>query len=191
MTFILVNIEDVHGTRKEVLVQHSVQLREATKCSIEKIAKEIYRKKLLTEATKTSPIYDSIYTEFVAGMLYRKDISLLQDYCQQFLYCLISVGGPVEQGAISLAQAWEHEVLKRHELSLALKEPTLQFNKGKDCLQIELSSADDVSVKLQLLQRSFVFLLTDIKEYYQKSGEYELIKFASFFDEYNSCGVNR
>ena len=73
---------------QSVLKKQYVSLNNALKNNLKDVANEMYAEELISEKVKDSPTYDSVIHEFKAGMMYKKDITQLEEYCQTFLDCL-------------------------------------------------------------------------------------------------------
>ena len=107
---------------QSVLKKQYVSLNNALKNNLKDVANEMYAEELISEKVKDSPTYDSVIHEFKAGMMYKKDITQLEEYCQTFLDCLDngSQGGPAISAAQDLAEDWKKSVRKRHSISLSI-----------------------------------------------------------------------
>ena len=92
----------------------------ALRFCLEDIAKDMFSKGLTSESTMTSPNYDKVISEFKTGMKEKQDTPQLEKYCQLFLTCLSSQGGPAEAVAEDLAEQWKDEVQKELNISLSL-----------------------------------------------------------------------
>lgn len=84
------------------------------------IGNELYSKGIISQSVRTSGNFDAISSEFTAGLSLKKDIASIEGHCSVFLYCLISVGGPVEQAGNTLAQDWIKHVKDKHNIALCL-----------------------------------------------------------------------
>ena len=69
----------------------------ALRFCFEDIAKDMFSKGLISESTMTTPNYDTVISEFKAGMKEKQDTPQLEKYCRLFLTCLSSQGGPAKQ----------------------------------------------------------------------------------------------
>ena len=92
----------------------------ALRFCLEDVAKDMFSKGLILESTMTSPNYDTVISEFKAGMKEKQDTPQLEKYCRLFLTCLSSQGGPAEAVAEELAEQWKDEVQKELNISLSL-----------------------------------------------------------------------
>ena len=94
----------------------------------------MFSKNLISKVVKDSPTYDSVIHEFQAGMIYVKDITQLEEYCQKFLDCLYcgSQGGPAIFAAQNLTEEWKKDVQEVHSISLSIRCPKETQSKCKD-----------------------------------------------------------
>ena len=109
-------------TLRNVLTKQFSSLNGALKNCLKDVANEMYAEGLISNGVKDSPTYDSIIQEFKAGMIYMKDITQLEEYCQAFLDCLYngSQGGPAIFAAQNLAEEWKKDVQEVHSISLSI-----------------------------------------------------------------------
>ena len=107
---------------QSVLKKQFNSLNNALKNCLKDVANEMYAEGLISNEVKDKPTYDSIIQEFKAGMIYKKDISQLEGYCQTFLDCLYngSQGGPARGAAQNLAEEWKKDVHDIHSISLSI-----------------------------------------------------------------------
>ena len=180
-----VEAKRVRRILENVLRKRFSDLSKATKKCISEIAADMYSKNLISETVKDSPNYNDVIHEFVADMSFKNNVLALEDHCRLFLDCLINGGGPAKQAAYCLAKDWEQDVLREANISLCLYKEDIPKNISKEI--IPLSSEDQVARDLQNLQRKFVPLLTNIRNYFGelvKSGKFEVVNIARWAAEY-------
>ena len=119
---VIVDASELCKTLQSVLKKQFNSLKNALKNCLKDVANEMYAEELISNGVKDSPTYDSIIQEFKAGMIYRKDITQLEEYCQTFLDCLYngSQGGPARSAAQNLAEEWKKDVHNIHSILLSI-----------------------------------------------------------------------
>ena len=131
---VVVDTDKLHRTLQTVLKKQYTLLNDALESSLKDVANKMFEKGLISKVVKNSPTYDSVINEFQAGMRCMKDITQLEEYCQNFLDCLYygSQGGPATFAAHNLAEKWKRDVQELHSISLSFYCPKETQSKCKD-----------------------------------------------------------
>ena len=169
---------------KSVMRSHYYKLKEVMENCLEKVADEMYSKRLINREVRRLPTFDKMDVEFSALMsLYTDDVSKLEELCSSFLSCIASVEGPAKEEAIALAKDWECEVFKSHQMSFSLTKKATAFIQK----EVQLSAKDQLAKELQKLQKRYAILIVDITTYYATSGKHDVLRIARWvqtsFDE--------
>jgi hypothetical protein len=74
---------------------------------------------IIGAAEQLSPTCDGIITSFETGLLLKKNIPNIEDYCNRFIKGLANAGGPAKEAAGMLIEEWTSKIKK--ELFIELK----------------------------------------------------------------------
>ena len=131
---VLVDTDKLCKTLQSVLRKKYTLLNDALESSLKDVANKMFEKGLISKRVKDSPTYDSVIHEFQAGMRCVKDITQLEEHCQNFLDCFYygSQGGPALFAAQNLAEKWKKDVQELHSISLSFHCPKETQSKCKD-----------------------------------------------------------
>ena len=108
-----VDTDEICRTLKGVLKTKYASLSRSLKgTTLPSVAAEMYSKELISEVVKDNPTYESMISEFDAGLQFLESVSELENHCQLLLKCLSIQGSPVARAAKALAKDWNDEVNK-------------------------------------------------------------------------------
>ena len=92
---------------KTILQKHNAQLLKATRTCLEGFVADLYANGLITKTVKDTPNFNSIISEFEAGLDCERDATKLTKMWDLFLESLRKQRGPAESEAKHLDEEWK------------------------------------------------------------------------------------
>ena len=132
---IVIDTDKIRRTLQNTLIKQFSLLNDALKNCLKDVANIMFAEVLISKGVKDSPTFDSLIHEFQAGMMCKKDVTQLEEYCQKFLDCLYngSQGGPAISAAQNLTEKWKKDVHELHSISLSIHcSNETKYSKYKD-----------------------------------------------------------
>uniref|UniRef100_A0A1X7UGM1 Uncharacterized protein n=1 Tax=Amphimedon queenslandica TaxID=400682 RepID=A0A1X7UGM1_AMPQE len=174
---------DATVTVETTLRKHFAFLFRATEDCLESVTVEFFSKGLISRDVRKSPSFCKIENEFVASSSCEEDMTKLEEKCRNFVHCLAKAGGPAKDAAIALAEDWERDVLKEHNLRWSLM---IDIKTLTDLfLPSEIPLSSEVPQKVKELRKSFLSVMKHIRSYYNDCKQYNVEDFARYLtDDY-------
>ena len=107
------NIDDIKAVikvLKDTIQRNYSNLSDATEGCLKKIAEQMYSKGLVSKAVQTSPMFDSVMSEFEVTLQISNSIQQIEEKCNQFVQSLSCQGGPAQAAVKNLVEQWKDNI---------------------------------------------------------------------------------
>ena len=109
-------LDELRRIVKEVYTHSYAKINETVEDQIPAFAKQLFEREVIGRAVMRSNDYMKIINEFQAGLIWKKSIKDIEDYCQHFIDALVKLGGQAKEVATNLKKEWSDAVWKRQRI---------------------------------------------------------------------------
>ena len=90
----------------DVLVSHYAALNSLPKKSLTGLVNQLYTAKLISNEVREAPSMEECIDEFKASLSFMREVSQVEEHCQQFLSSFVAVRGSYAKAAKFLGEDW-------------------------------------------------------------------------------------
>ena len=101
-----------------MLSDNFAELMTVVENSLQEVSAELFASRLITNGTKRKPSYETIITNFLSGLAFKKTLPLIIQHCKKLFSVFYRLGGPFADAGDSLKQSIIETV--REKLSIDL-----------------------------------------------------------------------